>query len=42
MEKETEIKHKRERERHSTEKTEKYQAHLIEATESLSEAARPS
>ena len=32
MEKESEMKHKRERERHRTEKTEKYRAHLIEAT----------
>ena len=32
MEKETEIKHKRERERGREEKTEKYRAHLVEAT----------
>ena len=32
MEKETEIKHKRERDIHRTEKTEKYRAHLVEAT----------
>ena len=32
MEKETQIKHKRERERDREEKTEKYRAHLVEAT----------
>ena len=32
VEKETEIKHKRERKRDREEKTEKYQAHLVEAT----------
>ena len=32
MEKETEIKHKRERERHRMEKTVNYQAHRVEAT----------
>ena len=32
MKKETELKHKGKRERHIEEKTEKYQAHLVEAT----------
>ena len=40
MEKETEIKHQRERERHRTEKTEKYQAHLIQATMESSRSSK--
>ena len=50
MEKKTEIKHKRERERHREEKTDKYQAHLVEGIKhtwskqqgSLPGAAKPS
>ena len=40
MEKEKEIKHKRERERHRVEKTEKYRAHLFEATRKSSRSSK--